>query len=405
MSIEQLKFKEDLLKCVKCGGCKALCPTYDKDSSEGMGARGRLVLVNSLLNGDIKPSPLLNERIFSCILCNACSGLCPLKVDIIGAIYHGRALLNKNDNRRKYLRLAAKLSVKWPELSFRILRMLRHNLLPALSSRGVIPFTPELPSSSFRSSEQLHKVSQHRGRVAIFTGCSVNFIFPFLAESLINVLKKLRYEVIVPKGMVCCGAPLRSLGLEKEAAALAKKNLRVFNKLKVEAILSLCPTCTMSLKTEYPKIAGEGLDKAMDISVFFKDKIDTMAPNFKTAVYHDPCHLYYGLGVSKEPRELIRKSGIGLIDEVKPECCGFGGTFCFSNKKISEELLTDRAKQLKATGADTVITSCPGCMLQLGRMITDRPVLHLIELIEEAYCYRTAEKKERGKKQELSLFE
>jgi len=173
----------------------------------------------------------------------------------------------------------------------------------------------------------------------------------------------------------------------------------------VEAIVSLCPTCTMALKTEYPKIAGEGLDKAMDISVFFRDKIETTAPIFKTAVYHDPCHLYHGLGISKEPREIIRKAGLGLIDEIGPGCCGFGGTFCFSNSKLSKDLLTDRAKKIRDSGADTVITSCPGCMMQLGRMISDRPILHLVELLEEAYCFRTAVRKESSKKQELNLFD
>ncbi len=77
------------------------------------------------------------------------------------------------------------------------------------------------------------------------------------------------YEVVLPKGEVCCGSPLRALGLEEEAIALAKKNYQIFSKLKVEAILSLCPTCSLTLKSEYPKLIGHGLEKAMDISVFF----------------------------------------------------------------------------------------------------------------------------------------
>lgn len=245
----------------------------------------------------------------------------------------------------------------------------------------------------FRSTDQVYKAHKKRGRVAIFTGCSINFLFPHLGESLINVLKKFGYEVILPKGVACCGNPLRTLGLEEEAVELAKKNLRVFSKLKVDAILSLCPTCTLTLKTDYPKIVGEGLEKAVDISVFFNGKLDITDSVHKTSVYHDPCHLYYGLGVKKEPREIIKKAGVELIDSADSNCCGFGGLFCLSYRDISNNLLRERTKNFMDSKADTVITSCPGCILQLSQTITDRPVLHLVELIEEAYCYRPSSKK------------
>jgi Fe-S oxidoreductase len=96
--------------------------------------------------------------------------------------------------------------------------------------------------------------------------------------------------------------------------------------------------------------------------------------------------------VKKEPREIIKKAGVDLVDLEEAGCCGFGGLFCLSSREISNNLLSERTKKIMDSKADTVITSCPGCMLQLSRTITDRPVIHLIELIEEAYCYRTAVK-------------
>ena len=59
--------------------------------------------------------------------------------------------------------------------------------------------------------------------MAIFTGCSINFLYPHLGVSLINILLKAGYEVVVPSGEVCCGMPLRTLGMEDEAIELAKK--------------------------------------------------------------------------------------------------------------------------------------------------------------------------------------
>jgi glycolate oxidase iron-sulfur subunit len=389
--------KTDYLKalspCVLCGSCKAPCPTYGNDPSEGMGARGRLVLIRSLLSGALKPSAVLNERIFSCILCGACSGACPLGIDIPEAICHGRAVLKGSDNKRKLLRSFAKFSAKWPDMSFKIMKMSQRLFLPLLAKKGIIPFQPDFPDTPFRNIEQVHRVRKKRGRVAIFTGCSVNYLFPSLGESLLNILTNLGYEVILPKGEACCGSPMRALGLEEEAVALAKKNYQIFSRLKVEAVLSLCPTCSLTLKSEYPKLIGHGLEKAMDISTFFLDKFDYTEQIRKTAVYHDPCHLSHGLGIRKEPRELIKKAGFELLDAGPSECCGFGGVFCASNKEISQGLLRKSSEHLLYTQAEAVVTSCPGCMLQLGQQITDRPVLHLVELIEEAYCQRPSEKK------------
>lgn len=378
----------DLSRCTLCGSCKASCPTYENSLTEGMSARGRLKLVKGLMTGGLEPSPLLNERLFSCILCGACSSVCPLGIDIPELIHQGRHKLRKRDKQRRLLRYLLKFFTTWPDLSFKILSMGQDFFIPFLSKRKIIPFSPEIPDQPFHAMEQVHKVPKKKGRVAVFTGCSVNYLFPHLGESLINVLQALGYEVVLPKDEVCCGAPLRALGMKEEAAELARNNHRVFSRLKVDAILSLCPTCTLTLKHEYVSLIGKGLEKAMDISVFLQDKLERVDAINRTVTYHDPCHLHYSLGVKKEPRDIITKAGLGLIEPASQGCCGFGGSFCLSYREMSESLLFKRATSIMGTKAATVVTSCPGCMLQLGRTITDRPVIHLIELIEEAYCLR-----------------
>ncbi|MBI5634473.1 MAG: (Fe-S)-binding protein, partial [Nitrospirae bacterium] len=378
----------DLSRCTLCGSCKASCPTYEDSLTEGMSARGRLKLVKGLMTNELEPSQLLSERLYSCILCGACSNICPLGIDIPALIHKGRYLLKKGDKRRRFLRYLLKLFTTWPDLSFKVLSMGQDFIMPFLSKRKIIPFSPEVPDQPFHTIEQVHKVPKKKGRVAIFTGCSVNYFFPHLGESLINVLQSLGYEVVLPKDEVCCGAPLRALGMEEEAAELARKNHRVFSRLKVDAILSLCPTCTLTLKHEYVSLIGKGLEKATDISVFLQDKLERVEAIDRTVTYHDPCHLQYSLGVKKEPRDIITRAGLSLIEPASQGCCGFGGTFCISFKGMSENLLFKQSATIMATKAATVVTSCPGCMLQLGRTITDRPVIHLIELIEEAYCLR-----------------
>lgn len=387
--MDHTRYLSELSKCVRCGSCKALCPTYDEGCTEAMGARGRLALLWAISSGLIKPSPLLNDRVFSCTLCGACSGLCPAGVDIKELIYHGRSILRKTDRKRRLLGFLASFCIKRPKLSFKVMGMVRHILFPYLYKKDFIPFRLDLPDYYLTDRHHVYTVSKKKGRVAVFTGCAVNFLYPQFGESLISVLHQLGYEVILPAGEVCCGASLRSLGLEATAIRFAERNFNIFSKLNVEAVLSLCPTCALTLKKEYPKLIGKGIEKAMDISSFFADKIKQshiphLHSTIRTALYHDPCHLKHGLGMEKEPREIIKNIGIDLIKNPGERCCGFAGVFCLSHKELSQTLLHKCAEDYAASKADMIITSCPGCIIQLSREIKNRPVLHLIEAIEEA---------------------
>jgi glycolate oxidase iron-sulfur subunit len=143
------------------------------------------------------------------------------------------------------------------------------------------------------------------------------------------------------------------------------------------------------LKVEYPKLVGEGIDKMTDVASFLVDKIHLpdspgRAAGLGTAVYHDPCHLKYGLGIQKEPRQILRSLEMAVVETGGERCCGFAGVFCLSYKEISGKLLRNCVADYRAAGAEAIITSCPGCIMQLSKGISDKPVLHLIEAVEEA---------------------
>lgn len=356
-----------------------------------MGARGRLALIKALMAQQLEQTSMLNERIFSCILCGACEPLCPAKVDITGAIYHGRSLLKPGDNRRRYLRLLMRLFIQRPALSFKLARIAKYiGLSPEKVSAYLgRSFKVAIPSAPFRGRQQTYRPEKKTGRVAIFAGCSINFVFPHLGDSLVRVLTHLGYEVVLPAGEVCCGIPLRGLGMEKEAVELAEKNYEIFSRLKVDAILSLCPTCILAVNIQYKDLIGKGLE-VMDVSVFLQDKIASVAlqqlRSFTSVTYHDPCHLSYSFGIKKEPRKVIKDTGVELIEAAGEGCCGFGGTFSLQYKEISGRLLNNRAEAYLNTGADALVTACPGCMLQLSGGMKGRRVAHIIELIEEAVC-------------------
>ncbi len=390
--MENKRYLQELSKCVRCGNCKAFCPTYDADITETMGARGRLALLWGLSTGELKVSPLLKERIFSCIICGACSELCPLGVDIREVMYHSRHLLRRHDLKSFLLRLFARLSTERPRFGFNFLKTVQ-SIFPSLL-KGFLP--SELPEEPLNDGTKVYTTPKKRGRVAIFTGCFVNFFYPYLGNLLIRTLQRLNYEVILPMGEVCCGVPFRTLGFEEDAMKLAKRNVKAFSRLNAEAIVSLCPTCIFAVKVEYPKLIGKGIEKAMDIASFFMNTLDfSCLPHSLAsplhAVYHNPCHLSHGLGVKKEPREIIMNMGINLIDIEEERCCGLGGTFSLFNKPLSQRLLEKCIRSYSKAETDIIITSCPGCLTQLKRGFKNKSIIHLIEVIEG--LYRNKDKK------------
>ena len=380
--------------CVRCGSCKPLCPTNIEFMNEGMSARGRIALLNKLLSKELEPSEALDDRIFSCLLCGACNALCPLGISVTDAVYEGRATLGK---RKKHwvFRMGMKYAFSDTTRAFNILQFLENaGLTRPLSRfqpfRALKEMRPDIPKTRLRSSATVFKVPNPKGRIALFTGCSVDFLFPAMGLSLIHTLNSLDYEVVMPKGEVCCGAPLLASGLRAEAVALAEKNLNAFKKLQAEAVISLCPTCTHFIRDEYLKLAGEGIENAADISTFLCDSPDAagiIRPDQRkgSVIFHDPCHSINYLGLEEEPRRILRDLGYRIIEPEERGCCGLGGTVRLMHGNVSKTLLERRIEYFdeakKAGEPEMIVTSCPNCVLQLGSRIKDKPVKHIIEVI------------------------
>ncbi len=372
--------------CVKCGSCKALCPTHIEFAKEGLSARGRIVLLKKLFSGEVEPSEALDERIFSCLLCGACNNLCPRGISITDAVYEGRRRLAAHSKKLRLFGMAMKYAFRDPSRAVGVLQLIESlGILSPLSRmqpfRALQELGLRIPVTRLRDGASLFKVPNPKGRIALFAGCTVDFIYPSMGLSLIYALNALDFDVVIQKGEVCCGAPLLGTGLKEEAADLAGKNISAFKRLQVEAVISLCPTCTHFIKDEYRKLIGDSIDKAMDISTFLADVIPSAmqpANDRCRAVYHDPCHSINYLGVKDTPRKILQGLGFELM-EVERGCCGLGGTVRLMHEDVSSALLE---KRIEAFGdAEMIITSCPNCVLQLGSRIKDRPVKHIIEII------------------------
>ena len=378
----QASLSRDLDNCVKCGNCKALCPTHIEFANEGMSARGRAELAARFLADDIDPSDLLDERIYTCLLCGYCDRSCPRGISVTGAVYEARRKLALNWKKNRLYRAAVKYAFSNPALAYRAIQFLEQaGLLSALG--GIKPFSimrglkVKIPGDRLRKDVSVFRVPEPRGRVALFVGCTVDFLYPSMGVAFIHALNAMDYEVVLPKGEVCCGAPLLGMGLRDEAAYLAKKNLNAFKQLKAEAVISLCPTCTHFIRDIYPDLIGDGITNAADVSKFICDSsllgaIKPVPKNTGRIIYHDPCHAVNYLDSVAEPRKVLSAMGINFEEPDEKGCCGLGGVVRLLHDDVSGAIREKRLTALE--NSDIIVTSCPNCVLQLSGGNREKPI-------------------------------
>ncbi|MDA8387402.1 MAG: (Fe-S)-binding protein [Nitrospiraceae bacterium] len=395
-----------LENCARCGSCKARCPVYEITKNEAFSPRGRLMLLKGLAEGRISPAGGLLKRISACLLCGRCDVSCPVGIRPTEFIYRGREALRKLDTGRLMLRTALRMGLRQPAFGLGAARFL---FLRGQSDGGKwnefvkkvfpadIAFPTRLPSPrpSFMPgrSRQTGVIGPRKpsGRVAVFAGCVANYLVPETGEALVSMLVSMGYEVVMPRGEVCCGMPLRGLGLAREAERFAAKNIELFGKLNVEAVVTPCPTCADMIKNRYAELTGGGIEKAMDSTEFFLRKLEGKVAGGgpepdghsdggkQRLIWHEPCHLRYGLGFNAGPV-------LALLDIERPVeagCCGLGARL--TDAETSEELLSGRVIAYK--DAARVVTACPGCRMQLER--GGIKTAHILEIIEERFFPET----------------
>ena len=408
-------------KCSRCGACATHCPVFRELQRETYSSRGKTEVAKALLEGTLAYSEYTEDLFSKCLLCLTCKANCPAGVDQGKLILGIRAELA----RRRGLPLSKKIAFKYllknrslfekALKTFSYLQMfappkgdgqLRH--LPFfLSAFGKGRLIPDLSKTPLRK-EFPEVIPPSKGpakmRVGFFSGCFIDFVDPAIGRSLIRVLGRHGVEVIFPKKQTCCGIPVFMSGDLENGLDLLKINLEAFAPHAMEAVIVGCATCGTALKESY-KILVEGESrewkdrvgafsaKVMDISEFLTQKIQLTKAEQKSlrkVTYHDPCHLNRGQGVTAQPRQVLKNlSGVTLVEMRDPgRCCGGGGSFSFYNYDLSQQISRRKVEDIVGTGASTVVTGCPGCMLQLkdqlGQKDSPVEVKHLIQVVDEA---------------------
>jgi glycolate oxidase iron-sulfur subunit len=243
-------------------------------------------------------------------------------------------------------------------------------------------------------------------KAAFFVGCLIDKFFPKVAKDVVDVFAALGVGIVMPQGQSCCGIPAISSGDLTTFRQLVHYNLERFDADKFDYLVTACATCTSTIKNIWPMMAGNDSgdiqtkvaaisQKTMDIHQFLVSKVGIKPMDSDNLIepvditYHDPCHLKKSLGVSAEPRSLIKAHpGYRLKEMAESDrCCGLGGSFNLQYYELSSNIGRIKIDHIKASGCSIVATGCPACMLQLSDILSrsgeNIRVRHSIEIYAE----------------------
>jgi L-lactate dehydrogenase complex protein LldE len=235
-------------------------------------------------------------------------------------------------------------------------------------------------------------------RVGLFVTCLVDLFRPSVGFAAVKLLEDSGCTVEVPIVQTCCGQPAYNSGDKADAAAIARQVIDAFDLFDYVVVPS--GSCGGMIRQHYlglfagdPALSQRAQHLAMrtyELVSFLTEirHLERVDARYEgVATYHDSCSGLRELGIKEQPRRLLRSvAGLSLAELPGAEiCCGFGGTFCIKYPEISDRMVADKAADVVATGADTLLAGDLGCLLNMAGKLTrlgkDVRVRHVAEIL------------------------
>jgi len=378
--------KRELDRCVKCGMCLPECPTYRLHGDENESPRGRLALIEGLVDGRLQGDATLIRHLDSCLTCRRCERLCPSQVRYGYLIDRGRALLPRRRGRWlthwiEHPRLfqagtraarALPLFLSWA-LGHRMHRL--HQVARALPAPTAAPRPGDYPAIE----------GPARGRVALFTGCTGQALQGGALNAALTLLRHVGYAVTIPEAR-CCGALSQHAGDLARADGLAERNRAAFAD-GPDAVLSIASGCGIHLDAYQPPLPVSHLD----INRFLVERgglgRDDFRPLATKVALHTPCsmeNVYRGGEWAGALLALIPQLEIVHVGETG-QCCGAAGDHMLRQPVQAARLRQPLVEQLAGDGFTLLATSNVGCAMHLADGLHARgqrvEVLHPVEIL------------------------
>jgi Fe-S oxidoreductase len=348
----------DAFTCVECGRCQVNCPAW----GAGKELNPKAIVLqtqDALLAGDreARLAPVYTEKVlWQCTTCGACENQCPVGIEHLPILIGARRGLVSNGEAPEYLGA-----------------VYNH-----LERRGNIWGLGYDQRQKFVQAASLETFDPAKHDVLVWLGCAGAFEADYQKSmrSLFDILRARGVKFGVLSKERCTGDPAKRTGNEYMYQELARGNIADLNAAGPRKILTSCPHCVKTIGDDYRQF---GYDvEVVHSSVFVEDLLrrhpPTAAPDgapHDTVTFHDPCYLGRYAGKVDEPRRLLTRFGGEIAEPERnrenPFCCGAGGGLLFADKEEEpgSRISDVRFKQLRETGAGTVVTACPFCSIML----------------------------------------
>lgn len=398
----------ELDRCVACGLCLPVCPTYQQLQVESASPRGRLALIRGLLKQTLPESADLNKPLSLCLQCRACERACPAEVEfgwlIDTAKQYWQTTHPRNRNlaekvlywfTRQPAHQRQKLATLYRMIqSTGLLALVKLTGLARLLGLGqALALLPAVPNR-LKLAEHYKSNTPNAGRVYLFTGCLGQLLDPETLRATISVLTKLGYDVRVPPTQACCGALHLHAGDFDTARALALQNIAAFGDSDT-TIISVVSGCGSAL-LEYghlDAIGGKRFEsRVMDVNSFLATipwpANATFKPLAAKVLVQDPCSLRNVLKTEASVYELLNR-----IPELEVEalegnstCCGGAGIYPVREPEMAMKLRDKKLEAVKNQNANFLVSANIGCAIHIKsglKSASSGPeVIHPVSLID-----------------------
>ena len=388
------KFKE-ALQCIRCASCLNVCPVYRLVGGHVFGHiyTGGIGAILTAWFNELKTTEDIQGL---CIGCGKCKEICCGKIDIPELVLEIRRRLAVK-NGLPFIYKSALAAINNRKLFHTMLRtasiaqkpfakdgFIRHlpMFLSGLSEYRSLPTIAPVP---FRGLFKKIKQRASENKVAFFSGCAIEFVFPNIGEAVVKVLNKAGIEVLFPEAQSCCGIPHWGSGAFDMAALAAAHNIKPLLADDAQYVVTACATCTTALKKEWPRILKTEkmnslvpeAEKLAAKTIMFSELVNKLIEEKKltpkdglklqSLTYHDSCHARRHLGIHAGPRAALAAAGYEMKEMFEGDtCCGMGGSYTVKQPELSMGMLKRKLKNIEDAGAEYVAAECPGCLIQLG---------------------------------------
>lgn len=382
---EEITSAMELRSCIECFSCYAACPVVASAKQEFSGP----IAMRALAGFEFDPRDkgdrvrlAVSSGLYDCTSCSICKEVCIPK---------------HIDTRKKAVECLRALAVE-------------KNMGPLEGHKAFIdqikksgyavdvqttPLTEQVPA--------IIEVDDPIDEVIFYPGCLINLRIQQIGHNVIEVLKRNRIRVHIPKNFVCCTSVAFRTGAREVASQMVLKNTKYFRELGVKKVIGLCPGCMSTIKQDWPVVLHEQGElpyefEPFDINEYLVKEIsferfnrNDLKPLPIKVTYHDPCHLNRSQKISDEPRELLKLiPEIEFIDvEGSNRCCGAGGGVRAGCRDLSDDIARIKLDLLTKPNPDVIATSCSFCYIQLVDAAKlsglDLKVMNVADLLAASY--------------------